>query len=590
VTDSLLRLLLLLPVVVGLPVLAWQGVLDSAAGLLAGTAALAGLVYLAALRLLRPRRRLARQARRLAPGGPYAGNEWTQISACLHALGRQREQDRARIRELEARLHRAQADAETATTAKRAFLANIGHEIRTPMNVVVGMTRLALRHASNQQQRDHLLRADRAAHGLLTQINNLLDVVKLEAGDLRLQRSAFAVGDLLEQCVAAGAERAERKGLSLRAELEPRVPAVVVGDPDRLQQVLASLMDNALKFTDSGEVVLACRLLDHADGRARLGFEVRDTGVGIGAGQREALFGLFLPGDTSLTRRHGGAGLGLRLCHRLVQAMGGSLRLESGVGLGSSFRFELLAGLPAAPRENDTQAPAGGHAPTDAATGMHPGTTRIRLRGDERMPRRVLRRFRQDHAGFVADYDALHTAGDRFGAAQLARALESAAAALGALELREAAARLALKRRAEDDPGPDLARVEHLLGGLLEAVDARLGAGTGTQPGAVQDAVDAAPGDRDGDGDGDGDGDIVAAPPQLAALAVELRSLCGLLADFDAAAINAFESLTRRLTGLVPEADVEALRSAIHGFDFATAGKLLDAIAANLDIPLKPAH
>jgi signal transduction histidine kinase len=277
VTDSLLRLLLLLPVVAGVPLLAWSGVLGSAFGVIWGTAAMAGAVYLAGSWLLRPRRALARRARQLAPGGSHGGDDWAQLDACLDALGRQREQDRTRIRELEARLHRAQAAADSADTAKRAFLANVGHEIRTPMNVVVGMTRLALKQAVTAQQRDHLLRADRAAHGVLNQINNLLDVAKLEAGELRLERSAFAPGEMLSQLVAGYAEQARRKCLALRAELDPHVPAAVVGDPARLQQVLAGPTDNALKFTDSGEIVLACNLSERAGGQARLGFEVRDT-------------------------------------------------------------------------------------------------------------------------------------------------------------------------------------------------------------------------------------------------------------------------------------------------------------------------
>jgi hypothetical protein len=169
-------------------------------------------------------------------------------------------------------------------------------------------------------------------------------------------------------------------------------------------------------------------------------------------------------------------------------------------------------------------------------------------------------------------------AGDRFGAAQLARALESGAAALGALELREAAARLALKRRANDDPGPDLARVEHLLAWLLAQVDARLDQDTGTEAGAAAPGADRGPDDRDGE--------VVAAPPQLAALAAALRALRALLADFDAAAINAFEPLPQRLAGLVPAHDIETLRNAISGFDFATAERLLGAIADQLGVSL----
>ncbi|WP_295883045.1 ATP-binding protein [uncultured Thiohalocapsa sp.] len=595
-TDPMPRLLLLAPVALALPALAWAGVLGSVAGIGLTSTALAAWIYLGAGRLLTPRRHLAQQARQLAPGGPQGGDDWAQIEASLHALAHQREQDRARIRELEMRLHRAQVAAESADSAKRAFLANIGHEIRTPMNVVVGMTRLALKLAADPRQREHLLRADRAAHGLLTQISNLLDVVKLESGELHLERTAFAVEELLSQLVATYAEQAERKGLDLRCEQDPRMPPVLVGDMERLRQVLASLTDNALKFTEAGEIVIACRPIGRDARHARIGFEVRDTGAGIPVDQQAELFGLFRQGDTSLTRRHGGSGLGLGLCYRLVQAMGGVLKLDSRQDLGSSFQFELDFAVPTASSQAaDATLYDSPHVRPPAAVAVHAdahtrsalppapvgGTTRIRVRGNDRLLRRLMGRFRLEHGDFVADWSSLHSAGDRFGAAQLAQALESAAASLGALELRAAAARLARQRRADDTTEAAVSRVAMLLQMLLAEIDQRLGDDpTAAAAGALSTASHADPSKADPAAN-------TAAPEPPVSLDAALRRLAALLADFDAAAINAHEQVHARLSGLVCAETLATLRNAVNGFDFATAAELIEEVAEALGVALE---
>jgi len=582
-------MLLLLPVVAGVPALVGTGMLAPSLGLgLAATAA-AAWIHVGAGLLLAPRRRLARRTQQLLTGPPPHADDWSRIDAGLQALGRQRDRHRVRIRELESRLHRAQAAADRADIARRAFLANVGHEIRTPMNVVVGMTRLALKLATEPRQHDLMLRADEAAHGLLTQINNLLDVVKLEAGELHLDRGAFALGEHLSQLVATYARDAERKGIDLRVEQDPQLPRVLMGDADRLQQVLASLVDNALKFTDAGEIVIACRLSARSEGRARIGFEVRDTGIGIGIPleQQETLFGLFRQGDTSLTRRHDGTGIGLGLCYRLVYAMGGALELESRPDLGSSFRFALDFAVP-----NAEQAPASEHRRQTGTTAAANGT-RIRVRGNERLLRRLMGRFRLDHGDFLADWRSLREAGDRFGAAQLARALESAAASLGALELRAAARRLALKRRADDDPTAELAEIARLLDVLLAEIDQRLGedgaeAAAAAPLASKADAAETAEGVRQGSQPHQASVQAAGQDADLerrrSNLGMEINHLAGLLAEFDAAAINAFESLRERLAGLVADDALNALQSAINGFDFATAGELVQELTEDLGI------
>lgn len=602
--EPLLRLLLLLPVVAGVPALVGAGVLAPSLGLGLAAVSAALWIYVGAGLLLAPRRRLVRRTQQLVAGGPQHGDDWTQIDAGLQALGHQHERQRARIRELESRLHRAQAAAEHADIARHAFLANIGHEIRTPMNVVVGMTRLALKLATEPRQHELLLRADQAAHGLLSQIHNLLDVVKLEAGEAHLDRGAFALDEHLSQLVATYARDAERKGIDLRVEQDPQLPPVLVGDAERLQQALASLVDNALKFTDAGEVVIGCRLLGRSEDGARIGFEVRDTGIGISLEQQEALFGLFRHGHSSLTRRHDGTGIGLGLCYRLVYAMGGTLALDSRPDLGSRFRFELDFPVPAAaspPAHSITSRPAAANDERESAAERRrePGAaadaegTRIRARGDERLLRRLMGRFRLDHGDFLADWRSLREAGNRFGAAQRARALEGAAASLGALELRAAARRLALKRRADDDPTAELADVARLLNVLLAELDQRLG-----EDGA--EAAAAAPLANGAATTGAADGSRQDLQPHQARgqvgsdsadlerrrnnLGTEISHLAGLLAEFDTAALNAFESLRDQLVGLVAEDALNALESAINGFDFVTAGELMQELVEDLGI------
>jgi signal transduction histidine kinase/HPt (histidine-containing phosphotransfer) domain-containing protein len=614
VTDPLLWLLLMVPIALGVPALALTGLLDSGLGLGFGVAVLLAWLHVALSWALRPRQALARRARELAPAGA-GGGDWAQIDACLDTLSRQREAGRARIHDLEAELHRALGAAESAAVAKRAFLANIGHELRTPLNVIVGMTRLSLKLAKLPQQREHLLRADRATQGLLTLINNLMDLAKLETGELQLLHCSFAISDLLAQLSAACEDEASGKGLVLRTEVGPGVPPVLTGDPDRLHQVLGNLLDNAIRFTDAGEIVLGCMLVETDLALARVRFEVRDTGIGMPVEEQQTMFELFRQGDTSLARRHAGSGLGLGLCYRLVAAMGGELTLDSKPGVGSSLRFELALGqlnpVPAA--KQTTVLTRTSDRGFSGSRGRHPqpapppvqresGLGDPRPGGNGRLLRRLSSRFRLDHRTFVEDYGSLHAAGDRFGAARLARALESAAASLGAPELREAASRLALKRRADDDPTLELQRVSRLLHGLLTAIDRELAAAPRDasrpppHPGLVNTedtpaATDGADATRIDDVDpapvADTVLDAAAAERRRAAVVAAIQQVANLLADFDAAAINAFVPLQAGLSGLVADSRLEALCDAINGFDFATGASLLRGIAAELDIPIK---
>jgi len=245
-------------------------------------------------------------------------------------------------------------EAVLANRARNEFLANMSHEIRTPLNSIIGFGRLLSGLPLDQEHRRWVQFVRDAGVTLLAIVNDILDLSTIEAGQLRLDPTDFALAGLLERVRAAAALAAKDKPLVVEVVLDPSVPTCVRGDETRLEQILANLMLNAVKFTESGSVVCRCALEAECDERLVLRFEVEDTGIGIDAGQQERIFQSFVQADSSATRKYGGTGLGLAICKRLVELMDGRIGVQSVLGRGSTFWTTVVLEKPrcAAPEDS----------------------------------------------------------------------------------------------------------------------------------------------------------------------------------------------------------------------------------------------
>jgi signal transduction histidine kinase/CheY-like chemotaxis protein/streptogramin lyase len=265
--------------------------------------------------------------------------------------------EKSRVVEQHGEIERLLKEAQQASRSKSEFLANVSHEIRTPMNGIIGMTQMVLASPLTHEQREYLDTAQLSAKSLLTILNDVLDFSKIEAGRLELNPIEFALRQHVHETARVLSVAANQKKLSLDISVSETVPDRVVGDPDRLRQVLLNLIGNAIKFTAAGGVEIRIQIEEEGENEATLHFAVRDTGIGIPLDKQELIFEAFRQADGSTTRKYGGTGLGLAICLRLVNMMGGTIKVESEPDQGSTFRFTARFGI---------ARPEGAAPPTDA--------------------------------------------------------------------------------------------------------------------------------------------------------------------------------------------------------------------------------
>ena len=326
---------------------------------LAGGFALLMLILTALIDyLLRPLRQLVRQLRQLDVEKAYSlsGLKGTKtkevvmlhqaLEDLLKELQHQRDNLEQRVAARTSDLLRAVEAARAASQAKSEFLANMSHEIRTPMNAIIGLTRLTLEEQGlSPKTQEYLSTVVNSSENLLGIINDILDFSKIEAGKLEIEHVPFSLVDILDTQADLFRDRIARKNIEFIVGAKHDTPKALIGDPLRINQVLTNLLANAVKFTEHGEISLTVSCIEQAPGEVTLCFSVRDSGIGIPSEKQAQLFDAFSQADSSTTRRYGGTGLGLTICQKLVELMGGSIRLESEQGKGSTFSVHLPLGL-----------------------------------------------------------------------------------------------------------------------------------------------------------------------------------------------------------------------------------------------------
>lgn len=450
----------------------------------------------------------------------------------------------------------AKEAAEAASMAKSEFLATMSHEFRTPLNAIIGFSELSLQKGLPTEQHDFVNKIQSAGKSLLIMINEILDFSRSEVGKLELEQTCFQLDDVLARAISSAQQMALEKGLDFLVAISCRTSYQLTGDPRRLEQVLISLLDNAIKFTAKGEVELGLGYPECIGETVQLSFVVRDSGIGIPAGKMGQLFQSFTQADGSSTRTYGGTGIGLTLCRRLAGLMGGDITVESISGEGSTFSFAARFGLVIT---NDDNTPENAMT-TTSEPGVFPwidtGYTLKWAATQEKLYRKIIDKFRREHHDMVRYIATAISTGDHRGAEKSSHTLAGLAGALGVFRLQEAAAEVELLLRRSEDTSGSLERLASIFAEFIDALATLPGNESNTAAGSSVIGKD---------------------------IRSVLDRLEQLTHDCDGDAYSYYESVSAMLRPALPAAPWDDIALLLERYEFDDAAKLVKKVVNGLE-------